>query len=410
MNAYRLCFPLLTILAAACVPQSNSLGDDGPEPGSTTDEPTEPIAEAQVRWKSILDDVAGVDAALAPDGSIYVLGASGYHYEGGDGGDFDNLWLGKFDDSGALQWEVEQPNVEGTLNAVAISVSAQDEVYVATIDYSTLEGGNNLVRKYDADGSEQWSTALPARARALYALPGGGVVVGGGQAGEPNKGRAYVQALNADGASRWERVIGDPQARWSEISAFATASDGALLLGGRMGIDPVSSRAQAWTAAVDPVSGDTRWESTLSSGVATDQVHALGVTDDGTIMALGHETSPWVKSLAPDGAQRSTWLNEAAGGARSMAVSPDGSFALTDSVYLDIEDPDACFDVFSPCPVAMRVAMFEADQSPRWLDQRDDCTYGNAVRATADGGLVVLAGCGSGTAGEAAMGLFRYEP
>lgn len=397
---------VLSLGLVACDPESLSLGDD--VIADTDDPPTDPIEPVQ-RWRHLVDDVSGIDLALGPDGTIHVIGLAGYHYEGGDSGYFDSLWLGKHDADGNLLWEHTEPVAGGATTLSALAVDDQGDVYISIIDYSVLAGGGNVVRKIDADGTEEWTAVLPARAEALAAIPGGGVIAGGSQEAGANNGLAWVQAFDADGNPGWEQTFGDPAMRYSEISAIAVTDDGGAVLGGRIGIEPASSRARAWVAAVELSDGSLRYETLLSDGVATDRVYDLGLTADGTTLALGTEDGAWVQAIDPSGSQMWTWpTEEVAGG--TIAVFPDGGFALGDGQYLDIEDPDACWGPFSPCPVAMRLARYAADRMLRWSLTTDECRSARVTEPTADGGLLVLAGCDEvPDYGPVAMGLLRYD-
>jgi outer membrane protein assembly factor BamB len=390
---------LCALVLPGCVAGSHSLGDDGTDP--TGDDPT---GDASVRWSTIRPDIHGIDAAIAPDGSIYVVGQAGYTPQG-DGGIFDDFWIAKHTAEGAVVWEIFEPLAEESyVYPTAVSVDGAGDVYLAQVDYTDFAGFENRVRKLDPDGAELWSVVLPGRAFDVAALPGGGAIVVGAQ-----QSVAWVQHLDVDGTLGWSRTFGDPAMQYSVIEHAAVTGDGRVVLGGRMGLEPASSRAQAWAAALDVVDGAERWQASLSEGVATDWVAGLGVAADGTALVAGRRGESWVEALDASGVSQWSWINDLAPGTTSLAVFPDGGFAVGDGLYLDVEDPNACWDGFSPCPISMRIARREPDGTARWGFVTDACRVATVVLPTADDGLLALAGCGaSGSA--MGVGLFQLEP
>src|SRR5690606_13780768 len=133
------------------------------------------VLEASV----ITPDVAGVDLAVAADGSLIVIGYSGYSYEGGDGGAFKNTWIGKFDPAGALLWANEAPiAVDSYPSFEAVTTDPDGDIFVAVVDYAVQVGGGNAVVRLDPAGQELWTATVQARPAALAAT-GDGVIVGG---------------------------------------------------------------------------------------------------------------------------------------------------------------------------------------------------------------------------------------
>lgn len=78
-----LAFGSIAFAGSGCVSGSPAHGDDSdPYSGDST----------SVRWSTFHPDVEGLDVALAPDGSIYVVGVAGYTRQG-DSGTYDDWWL-----------------------------------------------------------------------------------------------------------------------------------------------------------------------------------------------------------------------------------------------------------------------------------------------------------------------------
>lgn len=401
----------LALAAPACLPGSLSLGDEGGETdpdtgsgsadsGDSGDIPNEP----DERWSTIRPDIAGTDVAVAPDGSFYVIGQSGYTAQG-DGGSFDDRWLAKYDADGLLQWETFEPQpFEDFVYPVALSVDAAGNLYVALIDYDVTVDGDNRVLMLGPDGTALWSTSVPGRLGDVVALPGGGAIAVGSQ-----EGAAWAQSLDADGNLGWSRTFDGLPMTYSELTDVALTSDGGVAVGGRLGIEVDSSRSRAWAATLELADGADRWQTFLSDGVATDRVVGVGVAADGTMLVAGSSDTAWVLGIDASGAVQWTWINDVAEGTDSLAVHPDGGFAVGDGLLTDPEDAENCLDGLGPCPSTMRVVRLHADRTPAWSLQTTECHTALVVTPTADGGLLTLAACYHDDA-SLAMGLYQLEP
>lgn len=420
---------LLLLACPACVPGSLKLGEDtedvassgsadasdtgsdtGPDIGSDTGEPTtgEPAPEGVLEWTKKYEDIGGLDMAIAADGSIVVVGMSGYSFNGGDGGQYANTWLGKFDAAGAPLWEVETPlGPEIFQSSIAVALGSDGVIHVLDIDYGVLEGGGNQVRRFGPDGAPLGATTLLARPASIAATASG-VIVGGGRSTGDNTGVAWVTALDDAGLPVWERTFGDPMMRWASVYTIAVDGD-EVILGGALGVEPGSTKSQAWLLRAAVADGATIWDRTLGEAVATDAVHDVGLTGDGTIVARVRADADYVRGFDPAGVE--LWehpLTDVLG--TNFAIAGDGSFVLTGGLYLPIEDPNACSAGSGPCPVAMQVARHEADRSLRWSATRDECTSGNVVAITPDDRVLVLAGCSKDGLSDAVMGLMMFAP
>ena len=398
----------LALAASGCLPGSLSLGEDdggdtdtdtGSESGDSGREPHEP----DERWSTIRPDITGTDIAVAPDGSFYVVGQSGYTAQG-DGGFYDDRWLGKYDANGVLEWEIFEPQpFDDFVYPVAISLDAAGNLYLALIDYTVTVDGDNRVRKLDRDGNELWSTSIPGRLGDIVALPEGGAIAVGSQ-----EGSAWAQALDVDGNLGWSSTFDGLPMTYSEVTNAALTGDGGVVLGGRLGIEVDSSRSRAWIAALELADGADRWQTFLSDGVITDRVVGVGVAADGTTLVAGMSDTPWVKGLDASGAVQWTWINDVAEGTDSLAVYPDGSFAVGDGLLADPEDAEMCLDGLGPCPTTMRVVRMNADLTPAWSLETTECHTALVVTPTADDGLLTLAACYYDDP-SLAMGLFLLE-
>lgn len=400
----------LALPASGCVPGSLSLGDDGsdtdtgePDSGGSADSGDAP-SEPDERWSFLRPDITGSDIAVAPDGSIYLFGQFGYTPQG-DGGTYDDRWLAKYDEDGVLQWEIFEPQpIDDFVYPVAISIDAAGNPYLALIDYNVTVDGDNRVTKLDPEGNQLWSTVIPGRLGDVVARPEGGAIAVGSQ-----DGAAWAQSLDVDGNLGWTRTFDGVPMTYSEITDVALTGDGGVVLGGRLGLEVGSSRSQAFAVALELEDGADRWQTALTDGVITDRVVGVGVAADGTTLVAGFGETAWVKGLDGSGAVQWTWINDLADGTESLAVFPDGSFAVGDGLLVDPEQAEHCLDGLGPCPTTMRVVRLLADRTLAWSLETTECHTAYAVTPTGDGGLLTLAGCYDEDV-TLAMGVFRFEP
>jgi len=408
---------IATCLAApACALDSKSLGEEsdtgsseaGGSDDSGTDTGTEPLPPATEVSSQFIDDVTPSGISIAADGSIYVVGNSGYTYEGGDGGSYASLWIAKFDPAGTLLWNLEPGPSYGSIAA------ASDGCAVAKVGYTEGRG----VQRYDGDGELLWSVELTDepedvidQPEAIAIGPDGLVVVAGYHATGGNGLEGWAAAYDDTGAPQWDALYGDAATGKSAVQAVTFAPDGDIVLAGRHGLEPLSSRSQAWIAKVD-TAGATQWEQSVTEGVGTDWITGVDVASDGTIHAIVWDGADrLVQAFDPSGTL--LWSADATpiSGTSGIAVASDGSYVLTDGEQLDFDDPNACEAPWGPCPSALRLARFDADRSVRWFDQRDDCNLGVAAGVLPDDRVIVAGACppeiGTSTV---AMGLFVYAP
>lgn len=417
---------LALLLLAGCLPNSVKLDNDldsdsasddttastsaSTSAGTTSDEPTtgEPVAEGVLEWTRKFDDISGFDMAIAGDGTIVVLGLSGYSYNGGDGGEYANTWLGKFDPAGALLWSVEEPLGEDFyVHPSTVAIGPGGVIHELDVDHGVLAGGKNQVRRFSPDGDLLGLSTLPARPVSIAATADG-VIVGGYQSTGDNSAVAWATALDGAGEPTWERSFGDPGMRFSQVAAIAVDGD-EVILGGSIGTEPISTRAHAWLLRAKLQDGATIWEREVSDAVATDVIDDLGLTADGTIVAHGRVGDAVVMAFSPAG--EPLWMDPAiAPRGASVAVGKDGSYALTGGLYLDPDDPKACFAGDGTCPVAMQIIRHAPDRSPRWAATRDECRIGITAAVTPDDAILVLAGCSETGIGDAATGLMLFAP
>lgn len=425
---------LSTLTTFACTPGSLKLGDDADDgttdgaatdgaatesPGDATSEPTggtteilEPGPEGALEWDEVFEDRSGFAVAVGPDGSFVVIGERGYTQQG-DGGIYEAKWMGKFGPDGSTVWLHEVPNPEEDYVAErTIGVGPGGEIFVGVSDYSGST--SDVVRKYGPDGVELWTSTVFGEVADVIATPEGGVIAGGSKQKTEEHYVGWAQLLDADGLSVWDVEYEDSPVEGSSVSTLAIAGDDVILAGNR-GVSPGSGTSETWLRRADRATGAEAWDVTVAVTTTTDWIADVGVAGDGTILALatgGGGTR--VHAFTSAGADKWTFEPEVVGPGsqrppQSLAVASDGSFTLTDGLYLPFDDPDACLGSFSPCAVRMRVERRASDRSLLWQVETDVCREGLLTAAMPNGGVLVLAECSESDSVKT-LGLLRYAP
>jgi hypothetical protein len=177
-------------------------------------------ADGDVLWTrqfglALHDEARGV--AVDAAGDVYVVG----QLWAGTAAPYQEAFIRKYDASGEELWT----DVFGTPTtdlATSVSVDAWGNVYVSGYTYGALvdeSGGNSdaFVRKYDADGVEQWTRQFGnSELDQVYSIDvdaGGNVYVAGytgGSLGAPNAGLtdALIRKYDPDGVEQWTRQLG----------------------------------------------------------------------------------------------------------------------------------------------------------------------------------------------------------
>ena len=107
----------------------------------------------------------------------------GYHTTAAVGRD---VWVRKYDAGGGEQWtQTYNAPQDGGDTGRAVAVDGDDAIVVAGSIYRGAQSDNIWVRKYDADGNEQWTSTYNSDgfgsdvANAVATDPAGNVAVGG---------------------------------------------------------------------------------------------------------------------------------------------------------------------------------------------------------------------------------------
>jgi hypothetical protein len=246
----------------------------------------------EVDWMQEFSTLS-VDAAMAvavdASDSAYVVGFTRGEFEGTSAGGGD-AFLRKYDALGGDEW-TRQFGGAGDDGAHAVTVDTLGFVYVAGyVDSHSDEDvapGDVLLRKYDADGNQEWArdfgTATIDQALGLAVAPSGNVYVTGftlGHLGGTNggEGDAFVHKSSANGVVQWIRQFGGPGYQFAH--AVAVAADEAVYVVVRdVALPPSVIRYDA--------NGNEEWSVTIGAS-ADDLATVLSLDVNGDFYVAGH--------------------------------------------------------------------------------------------------------------------------
>lgn len=251
----------------------------------------------QRRWNGVepFGNDEGADAAVGPDGSVYVAGSTL-----GAGGD---ALLLKFSSEGSLVW---QRSWGGALldRAQAVAVGADGSIYVVG---STSSFDDSLfVLKFTPDGTLVWQRVWePARGDGVAVGPDGSIHAAG--TAPDGSGGADVVVLKVDpaGSLLWQRAYSTSETADAR-GRLAVASDGSVYVAGAVQESTRKVVVDALLVKFDQ-DGNLVWDRTWG-GRSGDVSGGVGVAADGTVLWAGDTNSYGAGSddgfllhLSPDG-------------------------------------------------------------------------------------------------------------
>jgi hypothetical protein len=182
---------------------------------------------ARRQWLELIDtsaDDRALDLAVGPNGNVFVTGATRGGLRGANSGR-DDAFLVKMSPAGKVQWRVQNGDSE-TDRGNAVTVDEKGNVYSAGFSTDVLGSRTIVLRKYDANGTEQWSVtensgeADVANDLDVRSGQGGGqgtlLLVGntrGALNGQSNPSSSrnasgLVVTYDLKGNSRWTDIVG----------------------------------------------------------------------------------------------------------------------------------------------------------------------------------------------------------
>lgn len=218
---------------------------------------------------------------IAPDGSIYVLAQSYYGLPG-----VSNIVLIKFDQSGALLWERDYDGHGGTENPKMMAIDANGDIYIGgetIMTYGTVNF-DWLGLKYDSAGNLLWvfedggAISYPDYVNDMALHPAGGMVLTGyqsnsiiGWGGTTDITTMYV---NAAGNMVWKSTYPGIQ---GSMHAVTVDSNGNTYVTGEPSL----------IISYD-INGQQRWEQDfLAANSLTGTAYGLAIDAHGLLFASG---------------------------------------------------------------------------------------------------------------------------
>ena len=201
-------------------------------------------ASGTVQWtRQFGTSASESDTAVASDSNgVYVAGTTGGVFPGQTDGPFTDVYVRRYDISGAEQW-TRQFGSAGSFpvdSAAGLAVDSSG-VYVSgatlgNLPSQTSTGGEDaFIRKFDLSGTELWTRQFGATDSSSFsgasgvAAGGGGVTVGGDTTGAlPDQTKAgeediYARRFDPNGTALWTRQLGSTKSDFVYgVSAIST--------------------------------------------------------------------------------------------------------------------------------------------------------------------------------------------
>jgi fibronectin type 3 domain-containing protein len=238
----------------------------------------------------------GHGIAVDSSGNIYVAGYTAGALDGETNSGGNDIFLTKYDASGARQWTRLSGTAGGDESGwAAVAVYGSDSIYVTgytsgNLDGETNAGGSDIfLMKYNSSGTKQWTRLLGTASSDVgwgVAVDGSGnVYVAGttegaldGQTHSGGTNDTFLTKYNSSGTKQWTRLLGNG----TETYAYTVTVDGsgnALVAGHTRGTFDSESNAGLLDIYVAKYnsSGTRQWVRMLGSarfdycyGVGTD--------------------------------------------------------------------------------------------------------------------------------------------
>jgi chitodextrinase len=266
----------------------------------------------------------GHGVAVDSSGNIYVAGYTAGALDGETNSGGNDIYLTKYDASGARQWTRLSGTAGGDESGwAAVAVYGTDSIYVTgytsgALDGETSAGGSDIfLMKYNSSGTKQWTRLLGTASDDVgwgVAVDGSGNVYVAGTTegnldGQTHSGGTYDTFLtkyNASGTKQWTRLLGNG----TETYAYTVAVDGsgnALVAGHTRGTFDSESNAGMLDVYVAKYnsSGTRQWVRMLGSA-RFDYCYGVGADTSDNVYISGAAYGDFDGLANSDG----TWMSE----------------------------------------------------------------------------------------------------
>ena len=354
------------------------------------------------RWTKTFDHDSsdyGNDVAVAPDGSVYIVGTI-YNPT-----TYSDIWLRKYSPRGKKKWtRIWDGGGQDYDNGYGVSVAPDGSVYVAGTVGEGRASSDLLLLKYSAAGKFKWDRRKDyggdETAYGVAATPDGGAVAVGrvfSGGGGPN---IWVRKYSRKGKSKWTRIFNHASDGPDMGHGVAAGPDGSVYVAGTVYVD--EQGYNAWLRKYSS-RGRKKWTRTYNNDDMDDEDRGEGVAvgPDGSVYLVGSATlsgvgkNILVRKYSSGGKLRWTrtpdgpFSGEDQG--RGVAVGPDGGVYVTGYVTV----LNQAFNIWTRkySPKGKEVWTRELDGGDLQNDQ------GHGVAASADGSVYVGGQVNQGTGG-----------
>ena len=290
-----------------------------------------------LHWTTTYDRGAGdseLVSGIAVDDRGHILVAGAVHSEEEDW----DVWVAAYDPGGAMVWETIVSGDAGGEDQ-GVGVAAMPDGGPVVAGYVMNDDGTTdaWVRRYDAEGGEQWTDRYDGDAAEVdvateIAVDGSGMPVAVGYTSAPDTGTdVLIRALDDQGQPRWTAIVDGPASGNDRGTSVAVRSDGTVVAVGAMAVP--ERTVDAWVGAFD-AEGTMLWE-LRHDGPASlgDGANDVALFDDGSMVVGGFEFvegdawDVWVRRLDADGQTAWTHRHSDAGRGDDLAagIAVDGA-------------------------------------------------------------------------------------
>jgi chitodextrinase len=246
-------------------------------------------------------------AVYNANGNVYVTGSTTGSLDGQGNAGGSDLFVMKYDTSGAKQW-TRLLGTAANEYAYGVAVDSGENVYVTGYTYGNLDGQANagdadvFLVKYDSSGAKQWTVLLGNSSSnygyAVAVAASGNVYVSGetrgSLGGQANAGiqDIFVAKFNPSGALQWVRMAGSSVFDYCNAVAV-DGSENVYVAGhsygnfdGNLNTDGSGSTEDIFLLKYDS-SGAKQW-SVFHGGAGNDVIYGMAVDTGGDVYLNGN--------------------------------------------------------------------------------------------------------------------------
>jgi cysteine-rich repeat protein len=260
-------------------------------------------------WTRTFDGGAGSTdeanaVAAGPDDTLVVVGRSWTAVTSYD------IWVRKYDADGGVLWTRTHDEQQGddTARGVAIDQNSGAVAVVGQV-WRAGVGSDIWVRKYTADGSEQWTQSANGddsndTARGVAINESGDIVVTGNVWVQDEAANVWVRAYDTDGNTQWTETFNNMADNSNDAGRGVDIdSSGAIIVAGSSWV--AGHSYDIWVRRYTPL-GATMW-TRLVDGPADNADYGRGVSADinddvvvcGQITVTGESSNLWLRKYSP---------------------------------------------------------------------------------------------------------------